>query len=265
MDRIISLLAALVGLIALGGAILVHVNGDVQRKELAAEIADLRTSLHASPMAASSASADGVTLGASSAGGPSSQELVSSSPAMSSKESSAAGSAMAASEPPSDTAAEISRLEAKVAELEAQNSRQASELAQAQARLAEAPPPLVAPSSSSASSGQEVPAPPSQVQASGSSLANVSAASSGIVSASSTGSDCIPSGTRFVGKPGESFAICSTNVVVKIAAIADGVATIEGAGPIAAGSFGDLVGKGCSVMVFSADPAGFADVRVTCK
>jgi len=35
MDRVISLLAALVGLIALGGAILVHTNSDTQRRELA--------------------------------------------------------------------------------------------------------------------------------------------------------------------------------------------------------------------------------------
>ena len=36
MDRVISLLAALVGLIALGGAILVHINADAERRDLAA-------------------------------------------------------------------------------------------------------------------------------------------------------------------------------------------------------------------------------------
>jgi hypothetical protein len=45
MDRIISLLAALVGLIALGGAILVHTNGDAQRQQMATEIAQLKASL----------------------------------------------------------------------------------------------------------------------------------------------------------------------------------------------------------------------------
>lgn len=45
MDRIISLLAAFVGLIALGGAILVHTNGDAQRQEMATEIAQLKASL----------------------------------------------------------------------------------------------------------------------------------------------------------------------------------------------------------------------------
>src|SRR3954447_17018601 len=45
MDRVISLLAALVGLIALGGAILVHTNADTQRREMATEIAQLKTSI----------------------------------------------------------------------------------------------------------------------------------------------------------------------------------------------------------------------------
>ena len=45
MDRVISLLAALVGLIALGGAILVHINADAERRDLAAQIAEIRTSL----------------------------------------------------------------------------------------------------------------------------------------------------------------------------------------------------------------------------
>jgi hypothetical protein len=45
MDRIISLLAALVGLIALAGAVLVEVHGQTERHAIAAEIAALRTEL----------------------------------------------------------------------------------------------------------------------------------------------------------------------------------------------------------------------------
>src|SRR6185312_8766954 len=45
MDRVISLLAALVGLIALGGAILVHTNADTQRQQMATEIAQLKASV----------------------------------------------------------------------------------------------------------------------------------------------------------------------------------------------------------------------------
>ena len=42
MDRVISLLAALVGLIALGGALLVQINGETQRQQLAADMAQLK-------------------------------------------------------------------------------------------------------------------------------------------------------------------------------------------------------------------------------
>ncbi len=52
MDRVISLLAALVGLIALGEAILVHVNADAERQDLAAQIAEIRTSLKTGVMPA---------------------------------------------------------------------------------------------------------------------------------------------------------------------------------------------------------------------
>jgi hypothetical protein len=45
MDRIISLLAALVGLIALGGAIIVHTNSDTQQQQVATEIAQRKASL----------------------------------------------------------------------------------------------------------------------------------------------------------------------------------------------------------------------------
>lgn len=42
MDRVISLLAALVGLIALGGALLVQTNGETQRQQMAADMAQLK-------------------------------------------------------------------------------------------------------------------------------------------------------------------------------------------------------------------------------
>jgi hypothetical protein len=59
MDRIISLLAALVGLIALGGAILVHVNADTQHAQIAAEIAQLKATVGAAgPAPAEAANAE---------------------------------------------------------------------------------------------------------------------------------------------------------------------------------------------------------------
>ena len=45
MDRVISLLAALVGLIALAGAVLVATNGDLERRQLATQIAQLKTGM----------------------------------------------------------------------------------------------------------------------------------------------------------------------------------------------------------------------------
>ncbi|MEO6015024.1 MAG: hypothetical protein ABIQ30_15760 [Devosia sp.] len=45
MDRLISLLAALVGLIALGGALLVHNSADVAEQRMATQIAELKASM----------------------------------------------------------------------------------------------------------------------------------------------------------------------------------------------------------------------------
>ena len=170
---------------------------------------------------------------------------------------------------PESQAAQISQLQARIAELEQQNRDQASALAEAQMKLG---------SSSSAAqlpmAATEAPdfaassaAPSSEAVTTLAPSASASSASSIPASSSASGpvADCIPGGTRFVGKPGDSFAICKTAVVVKIAAVSDGMATIAGVGPIEAGSFGDIPGKGCSVMVFSADVTGFADLRVTCK
>ncbi|HWA17429.1 MAG TPA: hypothetical protein VG757_00390 [Devosia sp.] len=47
MDRLISLLAALVGLIALAAAVLVEVHGQTERKAIATELAAIRSSIEA--------------------------------------------------------------------------------------------------------------------------------------------------------------------------------------------------------------------------
>src|SRR5690606_12562037 len=52
MDRLIALLAALVGLIALGGALLVHNNATATAQRQATEIAELRDALKAVPASA---------------------------------------------------------------------------------------------------------------------------------------------------------------------------------------------------------------------
>jgi len=255
MDRIISLLAALVGLIALGGAILVHVNGDAQRSELAAEIAGLKASL-TSPAAATPVPApEAVAIATPSS---SSQVLAA--------EASAAPSMLAAvaSSAEPDTAAQLRALQDRIAELERINSEQASELADARAQVATAGPssiPLSSTMSVAAISAPAPLAPPSSAVDAAPSAASSTAASA----QAADNADCIPVGTRFMGKTGDSFPICKTKAVVKVASVTDGSATIEGTGPIAAGSFADLTTKGCTVMVFSADTTGYAEMRVTCN
>lgn len=77
-------------------------------------------------------------------------------------------------------------------------------------------------------------------------------------------SDCIPLGTRFMVTPGESYPICQSKAVVKTGAITADTVSIEGIGQVVETGFGSLAGTSCTVMVFSADESGFAEMRVTC-
>lgn len=76
--------------------------------------------------------------------------------------------------------------------------------------------------------------------------------------------DCIPLGTRFMVTPGESYPLCQSTAVVKTGPITADTVTIDGVGQVVETGFGTLAGTTCTVMVFSADEAGFAEVRVTC-
>jgi hypothetical protein len=76
--------------------------------------------------------------------------------------------------------------------------------------------------------------------------------------------ECIPLGTRFMGQAGDSFPICKTHAVIKVAAVSEGLAVIDGAGDVAVGGVQELGIKGCTVTVFSADSSGYAEMRVTC-
>ena len=67
-----------------------------------------------------------------------------------------------------------------------------------------------------------------------------------------------------MGQGGDSFPLCKTKMVLKVAAVTDGIATITGAGDIAVGATVPY-DKGCIVAVFSADSSGFAEMRVTCQ
>jgi hypothetical protein len=77
--------------------------------------------------------------------------------------------------------------------------------------------------------------------------------------------DCIPLGTRFVALPDESYPLCQSATVLKVGAITGDTVMVEGAGPIVETGFGKIVGTECTVMVFSADIEGFAEMRVNCS
>lgn len=76
--------------------------------------------------------------------------------------------------------------------------------------------------------------------------------------------DCIPLGTRFMVTPGESYPICQSKAVVRTGLITGDTVSIEGTGEVVETGFGNIAGTSCTIMVFSADEAGFAEVRVTC-
>jgi hypothetical protein len=76
--------------------------------------------------------------------------------------------------------------------------------------------------------------------------------------------DCIPLGTRFMVTPNETYPLCQSKQQVKVGLITDSTVDVATAGTIVETGFGTLAGTNCTVMVFSADPAGFAEMRVTC-
>ncbi|MBN9307327.1 MAG: hypothetical protein BGO82_08660 [Devosia sp. 67-54] len=252
MDRVISLLAALVGLIALGGAILVHTNADTQRREMATEIAQLKASMSllGAPGAASGKTHTAAPLlpAAASSVAPPSQPSAS-------MPSASMPSAAASAPPTDDTARAMQDLQARIASLEQVASSQAAELDAARARLAAAS----APPTDVATAEPAAVTPLTAATASGAPTATPSA-----VSTDGPTKDCIPLGTRFMGQSGDSFPLCKTHIVLKVAAVTDGLATISGAGDVAVGATVPY-NKGCMLAVFSADDSGFAEMRVTCQ
>jgi len=215
MDRLIALLAALVGLIALGGALLVHNSATAVMERQAAEMAELKASL---------------TL-------INQQQPAAISPRPES----------APSQPEDDGTAEaLLALQNRIVTLENTTRSQASELAEARSAIASAP----------------VPAPVTEVAIASEQPASSDAPAA--LAADGPTKDCIPLGTRFMAQAGDSFPICKTRVVVEVSAVTETSALVTGAGPVAAGGFANLPAQGCTVMVFSADISGFAEMRVSC-
>lgn len=204
MDRLISILAACVGLIALAGAVLVQVQMQGRFDRVSAELSALRLAVETT--AASVASSE------------------------------------AAAEPVDDGTVEaLLALQDRITALE-EGWRDAAAAAAAAAVSAE----------TAAQPAQvETPAAPAPTDTAG-------------ITTDGPVEDCIPLGTRFMAVPAESYPICRTAVVIGVEDITGESVTVEGAGPIAETSFKGLPGTPCTVMVFSADIEGFAEMRVSC-
>jgi hypothetical protein len=194
IDRLIPFLAAIVGLVALAGAVAVQLNTDAKTKAVTDAVVALQASVDALGKRA-----DALVV------------------------------------PPADdgTAAGLLALQDRMVKLEGEWTAQ-----QAAAAAAPSVPAALTPGDAPAAAAEIDPSLPT--------------------------TDCIPVGTRFMVTPNETYPICQSKAVVKTGQITADTVTIEGAGPVVATSFGALAGTNCTVMVFSADAAGFAEVRVTC-
>ncbi|RYG97449.1 MAG: hypothetical protein EON57_13740 [Alphaproteobacteria bacterium] len=76
--------------------------------------------------------------------------------------------------------------------------------------------------------------------------------------------DCIPLGTRFMVTPNETYPLCQSKQQVKVGMITGDTVEVVGAGTVVETGFGAIAGSDCTVMVFSAEAAGFAEMRVSC-
>jgi hypothetical protein len=224
MDRIISLLAALVGLIALGGAILVHTNGDTQRQQMATEIAQLKASL--------------ALMGQATPG--------------TSLQTAAATPVAKADDKVADA---LLALQDRIGMLEQTTKTQASELETARAQIAALPS-----QQTQVAAIDPTALPPAAAAASSTALPGTPAA---IVPDGPT-KDCIPLGTRFMGAAGDSFPICKTKMVIKVVGVSDGLATIGGAGDVAQGGTGNLDKGCNVAVFSADLASGYAEMRVTC-
>jgi hypothetical protein len=216
MDRIISILAALVGLIALAGAVLVQTHTQSEQRRLETEFAAMKAAM---------------------------QQLDTMSPV--------ASRAPAVDDTTTKT---IAALQDRIATLEAQTRDQGKALAELQL-----PRPAY---STTGPSSSAVPEAASTMEAA---AASQPAPSSEPTASVGPTTECIPLGTRFMGKAGDSFPICRTPEVVKVESVDASTVVVNGTMAIDAGGFSRLGSSGCTVMVFSADGgSGYAELRVTC-
>jgi hypothetical protein len=188
IDRVIPFLAALVGLVALAGAVVVQVNADAKVRATAGAVAELRAAVEALA---------GVTPEVN-------------------------------SQPADDGTAE--------ALLALQDRMIAMETAWAEQTAALAATPAVPAEATAAAE----------------------------IDPSLPTTDCIPLGTRFMVIPNDTFPLCQSRAVLRTGIITDDTVSFQGVGTVVETGFGAIPETSCTVMVFSADSAGFAEVRVTC-
>lgn len=191
IDRVIPFLAAIVGLVALAGAVAVQLNADAKTSAVTAAMVELRSSVDA--------------LGKQTGALPA---------------------------PANDgTAAGLLALQDRMNRLEAEWGAQKTALATS---------PVAAPTTTE------------------------TATTTAEVDPSLPTTDCIPLGTRFMVTPNDTFPLCQSKAVVKTGAITGDTVYVDGPGSVVETGFGSLPGTNCTIMVFSADEAGFGEVRVTC-
>ncbi len=187
IDRVIPFLAALVGLVALAGAVVVQVNADTKARANAAAVAELRAAVEA-----------------------------------------LAAAPLADTTPPDDGTAEaLLALQDRLMAIESAWADQAAAFASAPAVTSDA--------TATAEIDPSLPT-----------------------------TDCIPLGTRFMVIPNETFPLCQSRAVLRTGVITDDTVSFQGVGTIVETGFGAIPETTCTVMVFSADAAGFGEVRVTC-
>jgi outer membrane murein-binding lipoprotein Lpp len=205
MDRVIPFLAAFVGLVALGGAVLVQLTSDARTQRLAQEMAELRTAVDALAERTDAVAADI----------PAPVPVVSN----------------------DGTIDALLALQDRMNSLE-QGWAESQVAAPAPAAVGDA---SSAPFSASAGSGPAA------------------------IDPSWPTENCIPLGTRFMASTGEELAICQTPVVVKVSAITADNVLVDGTGVINETGSKPIPGSNCSLMVFTAEAEGFAELRVACN
>jgi len=201
-DRVIPFLAAFVGLVALGGAVLVQMSAEARTQRIAAEMAELRAAVDA--------------LGA--------------------RADALAQAAPATSAPVSNdgTIEALLALQDRMNRLEEEWESQPPAAAAA----------VVAGSGPFSARAGDAPA---------------------VIDPSWPTDNCIPLGTRFMASSGEDIAICQTPVVISVLAITGDNVMVDGPGVINETASKPIPGSNCSLMVFTAEAEGFAEMRVSCN